>query len=106
MCIRDRRTTADLLALLHGWQRQGRTVIAVLHDTAQVREHFPQTLLLAREPVAWGATAEVLTDANWARAQTLHEPFDEQAGECETGSPPRGHHPRMYSQPPALEATA
>ena len=78
----------------------------MLHDTAQVREHFPQTLLLAREPVAWGATAEVLTDANWARAQTLHEPFDEQAGECETGSPARGHHPRMYSQPPALEATA
>ncbi len=104
----DQRTTADLLALLHGWQRHGRTVIAVLHDIAQVREHFPQTLLLAREPVAWGATAEVLTEANWARAQSLHEPFDEQAGECEAGSPDEGpHHPHAHAHThrPALGAT-
>lgn len=102
----DQRTTADLLALLHGWQRQGRTVIAVLHDIAQVREHFSQTLLLAREPVAWGATAEVLTDANWARAQSLHEPFDEQAGECEAGSPDAGSgHPHRHPHTHALEAT-
>lgn len=102
----DQRTTADLLALLRGWSRQGKTVIAVLHDTTQVRAHFPQTLLLAREPVAWGATAEVLTEANWARAQSLREPFDEQAGECEAGSrdanlPSVGRHPHT----PALEAT-
>jgi zinc/manganese transport system ATP-binding protein len=102
----DQRTTADLLTLLHGWQRQGRTVIAVLHDIAQVREHFPQTLLLAREPVAWGATAEVLTDANWARAQSLHEPFDEQASECEAGSPNAGPHPpHAHPHTPALETT-
>lgn len=102
----DQRTTADLLALLHGWQRQGRTVIAVLHDIAQVREHFPLTLLLAREPVAWGATAEVLTDTNWARAQSLHEPFDERAGECEAGSPDKGpDHPHAHTHTPALEAT-
>ncbi len=82
----DQRTTADLLVLLHQWQRQGRTVIAVLHDTAQVRAHFPQTLLLAREPVAWGATAEVLTEANWARAQSLREPFDERAAVCEVAA--------------------
>ena len=102
----DQRTTADLMALLHGWQRQGRTVIAVLHDIAQVREHFPLTLLLAREPVAWGATAEVLTDTNWARAQSLHEPFDERAGECEAGSPDKGpDHPHAHTHTPALEAT-
>lgn len=94
----DQRTTTDLLALLHGWQRQGRTVIAVLHDTAQVREHFPLALLLAREPVAWGTTAEVLTDANWARAQSLHEPFDEQAGECEAGSPDTDA-PHLHAHP-------
>jgi zinc/manganese transport system ATP-binding protein len=102
----DQRTTADLLALLHGWQRQGKTVIAVVHDIAQVREHFPQALLLAREPVAWGATAEVLTDANWARAQSLREPFDERAGECDADSAGVGPHP-MHTHPhtPALEAT-
>lgn len=102
----DQRTTADLLALLHQWQRQGRTVIAVLHDTTQVRAHFPQTLLLAREPVAWGATAEVLTEANWARAQSLREPFDERADECETGSRDADSQAvNRHAHRPALEAT-
>lgn len=71
----DRRTTQDLLALLHRWHAQGRTVVAVLHDLTQVREHFPHTLLLAREPVAWGLTAEVLTPGHWDRALRLQEPF-------------------------------
>ena len=102
----DQRTTADLLTLLRSWHRLGRTVIAVLHDIAQVRDHFPQTLLLAREPVAWGATAEVLTAANWTRAQSLHEPFDEQAGECELGPQDAGpRHSHRRPHPPALEAT-
>lgn len=79
----DQRTTDDLLALLHRWQAAGRTVIAVLHDLQQVRAHFPLTLLLAREPVAWGPTAEVLTEANWSRALAMREPFDERAGACE-----------------------
>jgi zinc/manganese transport system ATP-binding protein len=78
----DQRTTEDLLLLLHRWHAQGRTVVAVLHDLAQVRAHFPLTLLLAREPVAWGATREVLTEANWQRALNMREPFDEQAAPC------------------------
>ena len=38
----------------------------VLHDDAQARQHFPQTLLLARELVAWVPTHEVMTQANLA----------------------------------------
>jgi zinc/manganese transport system ATP-binding protein len=64
----DARTTADLLALLVRWRDEGRTVVAVLHDLDQVRVHFDQTLLLARETVAWGPTAEVL------RAENLFRP--------------------------------
>nr|WP_084360535.1 ABC transporter ATP-binding protein [Hydrogenophaga palleronii] len=79
----DQRTTRDLLGLLLRWHAQGKTVIAVLHDLAQVREHFPHTLLLAREPVAWGATAEVLTAEHWTRALRLQEPFDDAAEACE-----------------------
>lgn len=79
----DQRTTVDLLALLHRWQAAGRTVIAVLHDLQQVRAHFPLTLVLAREPIAWGPTSEVLTEANWSRALAMREPFDERAGVCE-----------------------
>lgn len=78
----DARTTEDLLALLHRWHAQGRTVIAVRHDLAQVRAHFPQTLLLAREPVAFGATLDVLTADHWQRALRMQEPFDDSAPPC------------------------
>lgn len=65
----DERTTADLLALVARWHGERRTVIAVMHDLAQVRAHFPAALLLARAPIAWGPTASVLTEANLARAR-------------------------------------
>ena len=56
----DHRTLTDLIAIIKRWHGEDRTVIAVLHDLDFVREHFPQTLLLARRPVAWGATKETL----------------------------------------------
>lgn len=79
----DTRTSRDLLALLHTWHAQGRTVLAVLHDMEQVRQHFPHTVLLARELVAAGPTAEVLTDAHLQRARRLNEAFDDDAPECD-----------------------
>lgn len=94
----DNRTTADLLALLHRWHARGKTVVAVLHDLTQVRAHFPHTLLLAREPVAFGPTAEVLTEANWAQAQRMREPFDDDAPECAAPNPEMlgyNHRPRQ-----------
>lgn len=78
----DGRTTADLLALIGSWHDQGRTIVAALHDLGQVRGHFPQTLLLAREAVAWGPTGAVLTPQNLARAQSLSEAWDEDAAVC------------------------
>ncbi len=58
----DAKTSSDLLALVRQWHAEGRTVLAALHDMDLVHLHFPETLLLARGKVAWGATAEVLTD--------------------------------------------
>lgn len=84
----DTRTTRDLLALLHEWHAQGRTVVAVLHDMEQVRLHFPTTWLLARELVAAGPTAEVLTPEHLAQARTLNEAFDETAPDCEVPERP------------------
>ncbi|WP_423794557.1 metal ABC transporter ATP-binding protein [Methylobacterium durans] len=78
----DARTTEDLVGLIRGWHRQGRTIVAALHDLGQVRAHFPTTLLLAREPVAWGPTAAVLTPGNLARATRLSEAWDENAAIC------------------------
>jgi zinc/manganese transport system ATP-binding protein len=67
----DERTTADLMTLVHGWHKEGRTVIAVLHDMGFIRRHFPRLLLLAREVVAWGPTEETLSDANVERARAM-----------------------------------
>lgn len=79
----DARTTADLLALVQRWHGEARTVVAVLHDIETVRRAFPQTLLLARETVAWGDTAAVLTPANLLAARRMVEAFDSQAGACD-----------------------
>ena len=56
----DAATTTLLLSLIRDWHEQGRTVVAVLHDHAQVRAHFPQAVLLARRLLAWGDTQHVL----------------------------------------------
>ncbi|MGD9832745.1 MAG: metal ABC transporter ATP-binding protein [Piscinibacter sp.] len=79
----DARTSADLLAVVRRWHGEARTVVAVLHDMELVREHFPQTLLLAREPVAWGPTAQVLHAENLFRARQMAERWDESAPVCE-----------------------
>ncbi|HET7885616.1 MAG TPA: ABC transporter ATP-binding protein [Bradyrhizobium sp.] len=78
----DAKTSADLLALVKRWHAEGRTVLAALHDMDLVRAHFPQTLLLARGRVAWGATAEVLTAENLAEARRMCEAFDDHAVAC------------------------
>jgi len=78
----DAKTSADLLALVHRWHGEKRTVLAALHDLELIKAHFPQALLLAREPVAWGATAEVLTADNIVKARRMCEAFDEHAEAC------------------------
>ena len=78
----DARTVADLIGIIHRWHGEGRTVIAVLHDMETVRAHFPQTLLLAREKIAHGPTAEVLTAENLFRARQMCERFDDRAAVC------------------------
>src|SRR5882724_4752478 len=78
----DSKTTADLLALVRRWHAEKRTVLAALHDMDLVRANFPETLLLARGPVAWGATADVLTAENLLEARRMCEAFDDSAAAC------------------------
>ena len=73
----DSRTTRDLLGLLGRWHGEGRTVVAVLHDLDQVRALFPDTLLMARDLIAWGPTESVLTPANLLRAREAAEAWDD-----------------------------
>jgi zinc/manganese transport system ATP-binding protein len=79
----DARTTADLLALLPKWRAESRTVIAVLHDVEQVKRHFDCALMIAREPIAWGPTAQVLKTEHWDRARQMAEAWDDAAALCE-----------------------
>ena len=85
----DAKTSADLLALVKRWHGEGRTVLAALHDMELVRSHFPETLLLARGPVAWGATADVLTAENLLVALRMCEAFDDSAAACADDMPSR-----------------
>jgi zinc/manganese transport system ATP-binding protein len=78
----DAKTSADLMALVEHWHIEGRTVLAALHDMDLVRLHFPETLLLAREPVAWGLTSDVLTADNLKEARRMCEAFDDGAAAC------------------------
>ena len=73
----DERTAADLLNLVLGWHAAGKTVIAVLHDLQLIERAFPETLLLAGVPIAWGPTAACLTPANIGRARLGMSPWDD-----------------------------
>jgi len=79
----DTKTVDDLIQLIQRWHREGRTVLAALHDIEQVRAHFPTTLLMAREVVAWGDTLQVLTPANLAKSREITGAFDAHAVVCE-----------------------
>jgi zinc/manganese transport system ATP-binding protein len=78
----DARTTSDLFDLVRRWHAENRTVIVVLHDLEQVRSSFPTTLMLAREPVGWGDTSEILTSENLHLARRMSEAWDEEAEVC------------------------
>ena len=81
----DGRTTHDLLHVLDDWRKQGTTVACVIHDLNLVRDHFPQTLILARNLIAWGDTPTALTDENLARASALATAWAEEADICNVG---------------------
>jgi zinc/manganese transport system ATP-binding protein len=78
----DAKTAADLFDLIEHWHREQRTVLAALHDIDLVKSRFPEAMLLARTPVAWGNTLEVLTPENLLKARRMCEAFDEHAHEC------------------------
>lgn len=95
----DASSARDLAALIQRWNAEGRTIVSVLHDLEHVRRDYPQTLLLAREAVAWGATAEALSEAHLARARRLAETASETAGRgeaeiCRADTAGCGHSPQ------------
>jgi zinc/manganese transport system ATP-binding protein len=84
----DARTTRDLLDLVRRWHGESRTIVTVLHDVEQVRENFPNSVLVARECLGWGPTPEVLTPENLLRARRMSEAWDDAAAVCLPGEAP------------------
>jgi zinc/manganese transport system ATP-binding protein len=78
----DARTAADLIAVVKGWHGEGRTVLAVLHDLETVHAHFPRALLLARDLVAHGETAHVLTAEKLLHARKMCEACADEEHSC------------------------
>jgi len=78
----DAKTIVDLLEIVRRWHREQRTIMVALHDFELIKANFPETLLLAREPVAWGRTPDVMTAENLLKARRMCEAFDTQAAEC------------------------
>jgi zinc/manganese transport system ATP-binding protein len=80
----DERTIIDLIDLIKAWHREGRTVVVVLHDFDLVRQHFPETLLLARHKIAWGPSSQTLGPENLQRARHDREAWNETALWCDS----------------------
>ncbi len=78
----DQQTILDLMAMIRHWHDEGRTLLIVIHNLDLVWEFFPQTLLLAREPVAWGQTSEVLTEKHLLQSRTMAQAWDQSAAIC------------------------
>lgn len=79
----DAKTVGDLINLIRRWHGEERTVMVVAHDLDLVRQNFPETLLMARKPVAWGETLATLKPENLLRARRFHEAWEENAPWCE-----------------------
>ena len=80
----DTRTVARPDRIIQRWHGEERTVLVVLHDLDLVREHFPQTLLLARRPVAWGDTrGDAESRRTCCVARRMNEAADDDAPWCE-----------------------
>ena len=72
----DARAAEDLAQLMARWPEQGRTVIAVLHDLDLVRRLCPQSLVMARQAVAWGPTQKAIAPDQLTRARKLAESWN------------------------------
>ena len=78
----DEATLRDLADQVDVWHTEGKTILSVLHDFGHVRSRYPMAVLLAREMVASGAPAEVLSPANLDRARGFGEVAEPAAEIC------------------------
>ena len=68
----DAQTTMDLMDVIHDCQKQGKTIITVIHDLALVNRFFPKVILLAKHLIGSGDTNLVMTGENLSKAGYQH----------------------------------
>ena len=88
----DFKTINDLWELIEDWKKEGRTVIAVLHNYQMVREHFDDAIMISRELIARGKPDEVLTKENVTRAFGMEIFPHHNAGICRRSPEKHDHH--------------
>lgn len=74
----DMGTIQDLMGIIKEWHKEGRLVTVVLHDIDLVREFFPETLIMARKCIGWGATHDVLTREKLLESMQASRTWDEE----------------------------
>ena len=72
----DAKTTKELCGLIKRWETEGKTIIVVLHDLGIAREYFTNTLILARDKIAFGKSVEVITGDNLLKAESVSLGWD------------------------------
>lgn len=79
----DESTTALLLDIIKQWHHEKRTIICVLHDFEQIKSHFTQCMLLARECIAWDTPAKALHPEKLMNARFFREDWNRNVAICE-----------------------
>ncbi len=77
----DEKSCDSFFELLHQWNKEGKTLIVVLHDRHLALEHFETTLVLSQEALAWGPSRDVLLPKLWQQALTK-SPYAISEEEC------------------------
>ena len=78
----DDDTSKHLLEQIGKWHKQHKTIICVLHDVAQIKAHFPNCVLLARELISWGDTHTALSAKNRLKARFFEEAWGNEEELC------------------------
>lgn len=79
----DARTTDALIDIIRDWHAHGRTIIIVLHDNDLAQRLCPESLVIAREVLAWGPTKQALAADVLGRARLMAEAWDDAAPVCD-----------------------
>jgi ABC-type Mn2+/Zn2+ transport system ATPase subunit len=66
----DERIIEDLIQVIQTWKDQGRIILLSHHNRLRALQHFPDTLLLARNQYISGTSVDILTPQQW---QSFHD---------------------------------